>query len=119
MATARLRGSEDAEAFSRWTLGLPSSEELTPLDQTLISPALACAFSIAGGGGGNCGAGGDQGPSARGPTSGHDAHEASASGHGRMGGASAAAAAVDRAPAAQEMMLLPPRGEYGNGRGSG
>eukprot|EP00850_Spirogloea_muscicola_P026193 SM006016S19703 [mRNA] locus=s6016:27:699:+ [translate_table: standard] len=79
MTTARLRGSEDAEAFARWTLGLPSSEELTPLDQTLISPALACAFSIGGGGGGG---GGGEGPSARGLTAGHDAHEASASGHG-------------------------------------
>ena len=38
------------DRFGRWEPGLPAPEELTPLNQTLISPILASAFSIKDGG---------------------------------------------------------------------
>eukprot|EP00249_Psilotum_nudum_P001501 c13989_g1_i1 orf=2-319(-) len=36
----------DDDRVMEWEEGLPSPEELTPLSQSLISPELACAFSI-------------------------------------------------------------------------
>ena len=38
------------DRFGRWEQGLPAPEELTPLNQTLITPVLASAFSIKDGG---------------------------------------------------------------------
>jgi hypothetical protein len=37
---------EDDAHVSEWEDGLPTDEELTPLSHSLISPALASAFSI-------------------------------------------------------------------------
>jgi hypothetical protein len=37
---------EDSDHVAEWKQGLPTTEELTPLSQSLISPVLACAFSI-------------------------------------------------------------------------
>ncbi|CAL9107533.1 Myb-like DNA-binding domain [Musa troglodytarum] len=41
-----MREEEETEWFARWEEQLPSPEELTPLSQTLITPALALAFNI-------------------------------------------------------------------------
>ncbi|CAL9153643.1 unnamed protein product [Musa hybrid cultivar] len=41
-----MREEEETEWFARWEEHLPSPEELTPLSQTLITPALAIAFDI-------------------------------------------------------------------------
>lgn len=47
LAEDRLRSERAGEGFRhQWENGLPSVEELVPLNQTLISPVLACAFSI-------------------------------------------------------------------------
>lgn len=37
---------KDDDHVSEWEKGLPTNDELTPLSQSLISPVLACAFSI-------------------------------------------------------------------------
>ncbi|KAG1327728.1 transcription factor MYBC1-like [Cocos nucifera] len=47
-----MREEEEPNWFARWEEQLPSPEELTPLSQTLITPDLAIAFDIPGGGGG-------------------------------------------------------------------
>lgn len=44
LALGLSRGEEDK--FHLWEKGLPSAEELVPLNQSLISPVLAQAFSI-------------------------------------------------------------------------
>eukprot|EP00245_Coleochaete_scutata_P001576 TRINITY_DN11959_c0_g2_i1.p1 TRINITY_DN11959_c0_g2~~TRINITY_DN11959_c0_g2_i1.p1 ORF type:complete len:454 (-),score=60.45 TRINITY_DN11959_c0_g2_i1:572-1933(-) len=41
-----IQGGKEEDHCLRWEQGLPAQEELTPLNQTLITPILACAFSI-------------------------------------------------------------------------
>eukprot|EP00897_Mesotaenium_endlicherianum_P008921 jgi/Mesen1/8057/ME000043S07441 len=46
---SRMR-EDTRDRYLHWDQGLPRIEELTPLNQTLITPVLACAFSIKEGG---------------------------------------------------------------------
>jgi hypothetical protein len=36
----------DNESTRRWAVGIPSADELSPLNTSLITPVLACAFNL-------------------------------------------------------------------------
>lgn len=46
VASENLNKDDNTDRYASWERGLPTVEELAPLNRTIITPILACAFSI-------------------------------------------------------------------------